>query len=104
TDMEELVARIDRLSARDYMSEALGCYHAGAFRACVVLSYIALFDDLRAKLAPLAKVNKDAKKIHDEVEKRATNQEIYESFLADQLAAAGVVDAAQKMNLALIIQ
>ena len=102
--MEELLSRVDRLSARDYMSEALRCYHASAFRACVVLSYIALFDDLRAKLASLASVNKQAKMIHDEVEKKAKDQEVYESFLADQLAVARVIDAAQKLNLDFIIK
>jgi hypothetical protein len=102
--MEELLARVDRLSARDYMSEALRCYHASAFRACVVLSYIALFDDLRAKLASLASVNKQARVIHDEIEKKAKDQEIYETYLADQLAAARVIDAAQKLNLDLIIK
>jgi hypothetical protein len=31
----------------DYMREALACYHAGAYRGCIVMSYLALFDDLR---------------------------------------------------------
>ena len=104
TDMEELIARIDRLSARDYMAEALRCYQAGAFRACVVLSYSAVFDDLRAKLAPLAKVNKGAKKIHDEIEKKVKSNEVYESFLSDQLATAGIIDAAQRVNLDIIMK
>jgi hypothetical protein len=104
TDMEELIAQIVRSEARDYMSEALGCYQAGAFRACVVLSYIALFDDLRAKLKPLASVNSKAKLLHDEIEKRATNQEIYESYLADQLAATKVINSGQKTALEIILK
>lgn len=104
TDMEELIARINRPNARDYMSEALRCYQAGAFRACVVLTYIALFDDLRDKLAPLAKVNKTAKKIHMDVEKKAKVQEVYETFLSDQLAAANLIDAGQKVKLDMIIK
>jgi molybdopterin converting factor small subunit len=103
-DMEELVARVVRAVARDYMSEALRCYHAGAFRACVVLSYIALFDDLRDKLAPLAKVNKQAKQIHQDIEKKAKGQEVFESDLANQLASAGLIDAAEKSKLDIIIQ
>jgi hypothetical protein len=104
TDMEELIAQIVRSDSRDYMSEALGCYQAGAFRACVVLSYIALFDDLRAKLKPLAGVNSTAKMLHEEIEKRAMNQEIYESYLADQLAATKVIDSGQKTALEIIIK
>jgi len=57
TDMEELLARIVASAAADYMAEALKCYHAGAYRACVVTSYIALFHDLRMKLVPLVPVN-----------------------------------------------
>jgi hypothetical protein len=104
TDMEELIANIDRDDARDYMSEALRCYQAGAFRACVVLSYIALFDDLRAKLRPLAKVNKEARTLHESIEKKAKDQEVYESYLADQLAGIGLIEAAQKTNLEMIIK
>jgi len=104
TDMEELIAQIVRTESRDYMSEALGCYQAGAFRACVVLSYIALFDDLRAKLKPLASVNSTAKQLHEEIEKRAANQEIYESYLADQLAATKVIDSGQKTALEVIVK
>lgn len=102
--MEELIASIDREDARDYMSEALRCYQAGAFRACVVLSYIAVFDDLRAKLRPLASVNKKAKKLHEEIEQKASGQEVYESYLADQLASVDLIGAAQKTNLEMIIK
>lgn len=104
TDMEELIARIDRAVAKDYMAEALRCYQAGAFRACVVLSYIALFDDLRNKLAPLITVNKVAKTIHLEVEKKAKAQDVYETYLSDQLAANTLIDASQKSNLEMIIK
>jgi hypothetical protein len=104
TDMEELIAQIVRSESRDYMSEALGCYQAGAYRACVVLSYIALFDDLRAKLKPLGNVNSTAKQLHEEIEKRATNQEIYETYLADQLAATKVIDSGQKTALEVILK
>jgi hypothetical protein len=103
TDMEELIARVVRPEAKDFMSEALRCYHAGAFRACVVLSYIALFDDLRKKLAPLAIVNAAAKMIHQEIEKKAANQEVFETDLANQLLKAGLIDAGRKGKLDIII-
>src|SRR4051794_34582378 len=96
TDMEELVGRIVSSEARDYMSESLKCYQAGAFRACVVLSYIALFDDLRRKLAPLAVLNSKAKEIHEEIEKKAKDQEVFESLFADKLSSVNMIDAGQK--------
>ena len=86
------------------MTEALRCYQAGAFRACVVLSYIAVFDDLREKLSPLAKVNATAKTIHLAIEKKANGQEVFESDLANQLASARLIDAAHKTKLEIIIQ
>jgi hypothetical protein len=103
TDMEELLSRVASQVSKDYMAEALRCYHAGAFRGCVVLSYIALFNDLRVKLAPLAAVNGSAKQLHQEIEQKAGNQEIFETFLADQLAVTKLIDAAQKAKLKLII-
>lgn len=54
TDMEELRATIPGADIRDYMREAMSCYMASAYRGAVVLSYIALFDDLLAKLGELA--------------------------------------------------
>ena len=104
TDMEELIGGIVSSEARDYMSESLKCYQAGAFRACVVLSYIALFDDLRRKLAPLAVLNSKAKAIHEDIEKKAKDQEVFESLLADKLFSVDMIDAGQKTKLDIIIK
>lgn len=91
TDMEELLASIETTSIRDYMREAMNCYMASAYRGCIVLSYIALFDDLLAKLGALGKVNKSAKKIFDEASKKKTDQDVFESYLIDQLSASNLL-------------
>jgi hypothetical protein len=91
TDMEELLATIPRVYIRDYMREAMRCYMADAYRGCVVLSYIALFDDLLAKLGELASVNGAAKAIFTDATKKKTDQDVYESFLIDQLSAKGFI-------------
>ncbi|MEW5607110.1 hypothetical protein, partial [Pseudomonas juntendi] len=70
TDMEELIATISDAEIRDYMREAMSCYMAGAYRGSIVLSYIALFDDILVKLGELAKVNTVAKTISDEAFKK----------------------------------
>src|ERR1700722_13843919 len=101
-DMEETLARVVRAASRDYMGEALRCYQAGAFRACVVLSSIALFDDLKSKIAELAKVNKVAKDINDEITKKHAAQDVFETFLSDQLIKAQLVDPGQEVQLKLI--
>lgn len=87
TDMEELVASVQNDNIRSYMSEALSCYMTGAYRASVVLTFIALFDDILTKLGELAKVNKKARNIHVEASKRRVDQEVYETYLIDQLRA-----------------
>lgn len=87
TYMEELLTSIESPDIRDYMREAMNCYMVSAYRGCIVLSYIALFDDLLSKLAELGKVNKTANKIHNEAAKKKSDQEIFESFLIDRLGA-----------------
>ncbi len=89
--MEELLARIPGADIRDYMREAMSCYMAGAYRGALVLSYIALFDDLLAKLGELGNVNAAAKTIFTEATKRKADQDVYESYLIDQLTSKSLI-------------
>lgn len=98
-DMEELLAQISNKDVVSYMREASVCYHAGALRACIVMSYIALFDDMRAKLEQLAKINAKAKTIWQQVERAASEQKVFESKMADQLQAEGFLTAAEGKQL-----
>jgi hypothetical protein len=91
TDLEELLATIPGSDIRDYMREAMNCYMAGAYRGALVLSYIALFDDLLAKLGELGSVNSSAKTIHAEAIKKKGDQDVYESYLIDQLTSKGLI-------------
>lgn len=93
TDMEELVSLVPNDDIRDYMSESLACYMARAYRASVVLTFIALFDDILAKLSELSKVNKKAKTIFDNASQKRADQEVYETYLIDQLRANSLLTA-----------
>jgi len=93
TDMEELLASVISGDVRDYMREAMNCYMSGAYRGCIVLSYIALFDDLLAKLSELGKVNSDAKIIYQEADKKKVGQEVFESYLIDQLGSKSLLSS-----------
>lgn len=84
-DMEELVNSIEDDQAKDYMKEAMSCYMASAYRACIVLTYIALFDDIIKKLGELSNVNGKARKIYNEAQKKINSQDVYESYVIDQL-------------------
>jgi hypothetical protein len=83
--MEELLARIPASDIRRYMREALSCYAAGAYRGVVVLTYIALCEDLLAKLGELGNVNSAAKSIFTTMTKKKTDQAVYKNDLINQL-------------------
>lgn len=91
TDMEELLSTIKPALIQDYMREAMNCYMASAYRGCIVLSYIALFEDIYDKLGELGKVNKIAKTIHTDVTKKKNDQEIFEKYLIDQLSCKNLM-------------
>ena len=53
-DLDELVQSCRTEEARAYVSEAVSCYKAGAFRACIVATWIAVVYDLVGKVRELA--------------------------------------------------
>jgi hypothetical protein len=90
-DMEELLASISNRLMVDYMREALTCYGAGAYRG-----------DIRLKFAELARVNSTAKALWQEVEKRSGAQEVFESYMADQLLKSALLTKAEHKQLEII--
>lgn len=93
TDMEELVGSIQNSPIQDYMSESLSCYMAGAYRASIVLTFIALFDDILSKLNELGKVNKKARNISEKASQKRTDQEVFETYLIDQLRSNALLSS-----------
>src|SRR5690242_20698150 len=53
-DLDELVLECRTANARRYIGEAVACYRAGAFRACVVVTWIAVVYDIIEKFRELA--------------------------------------------------
>lgn len=102
TDFEDLVAKIKNPLIKDYMKEALSCYFAGAYRGCIVMSYISLFDDLTEKLGAMRDVNSDAKAIFIEVEKRKKSQDVFENYLLEQLASKNLISELDRITIDLI--
>lgn len=102
TDFEELLASIHNSLIKDYMREAMNCYHNGAYRGCIVMSYIALFDDLIEKLGSIKDVNSDAKTIYIEVEKRRKDQDVFENYLLNQLASKQLISDLDSTTIDLI--
>jgi hypothetical protein len=90
-DMEELISTVSDKDVANYLHEAFTCYGTGAYRACIVLSHIALFDGLRRKIKTLAPVNAVAKSVSDEIEPLANAQKVFETQLIQKLKVAGII-------------
>ncbi|PIJ41053.1 hypothetical protein [Tatumella sp. OPLPL6] len=90
-DMEELISEIVDVELKEYMREALTCYMTGAHRACVVLSFIAIFEDLLKKLDGMASTSKVAKAIFTEINKRREEQKVYENDLLNRLKSEKII-------------
>lgn len=86
-DLEELILTVKNNETKNYLEEAMSCYMVGAYRACIVLTYIALFDDIVKKLGELGNVNNKAKKIHRDAQNKINNQDVYETYVIEQLTA-----------------
>ena len=99
TDMEELLERLNNGQLKGFMREALICYGAGAHRACIVLSFIAVFEDLRLKVKTAAGLNSDAKAISKDIEKLAEGQKPFENDLVERLASKNLLSALQSKRL-----
>jgi hypothetical protein len=70
TDLDELILRCRDQRAKAYLSEAVGSYKSGAFRAAIVATWIAVCFDFIDKLRELAlSGDKEAEKQVEELEK-----------------------------------
>lgn len=52
-DLDELILRCKGAAAKAYIAEAIACYKAGAYRACIVATWIAVVYDIIGKLREL---------------------------------------------------
>jgi len=84
------------------MREAMNCYFAGAYRGCIVMSYISLFDDITEKLGAMSHVNRDAREIFTEVETRKNSQDVFENFLLEKLASKNLISELDRATINLI--
>ena len=60
SDLDEMTLRCRGEEARRHLQEAVSCYRAGAYRACIVMTWIAVVYDIVDKLREL-KISGDAK-------------------------------------------
>lgn len=91
SDMEELIGQVEDLAMQQYMREAMRCYMTDAYRACIILSFIAIYENIYQQLDRLAIVNRTAKEIHDNIKAKKDGQEVFEKDMIDQLSGANIV-------------
>src|SRR5260221_10935055 len=90
-DLEELVQRCRSKNARTYIKEAVDAYRIGAYRACIIITWIALVYDFIDKLRELAftgdSIAQNRIKNFDEIQKNR-NTEAALAFEREVLALA----------------
>ena len=66
SDLDELILECRNTQAKTYISEAIKCYHSGAYRACIVATWVTVVFDILSKLRELdLSGDKKAKQIID---------------------------------------
>ncbi|MFB4362604.1 hypothetical protein RAC65_18320 [Pantoea sp. BS_8] len=90
-DMEELIGDIVDVNMKEYMREALTCYMTSAYRASVVMSFIAIFEDIYKKLEGLSSTNRTARDIFQDISKQRDEQKVYENDLINRLKSNKII-------------
>ncbi|CNJ31681.1 Uncharacterised protein [Yersinia intermedia] len=90
-DMEELIGTIEDVNMQSYMREALRCYMTDAHRACIIMSFITIHENIYTKLDRLSLVNSTAKKIYDEITPLKENQAVFEKEMIDRLSKENII-------------
>lgn len=85
-DMELLLNSVYNDEIKEYMNEALRCYNAGSYRACVVLSVIAGMQDLRNKINSVASSNSNIKQLDDDLSKKEQELQTFEKTMIERCA------------------
>ncbi|MBO9195124.1 hypothetical protein J5277_13520 [Rhizobium sp. 16-449-1b] len=78
-DKEQLLSQVHNEDSKGYLSEAIDCYRAGAYRAAVVMTACSVFEDLRTKLRDFALYDDAAKEISSKIENAFDRQKSYEA-------------------------
>lgn len=89
-DLEELLLKVKNKELLPSLREAVACYHVASYRACIMLSFNALVDDLLIKLKNLKDINVGAKKIYDNINILIEGQSSFETPLIEQLVKAKI--------------
>lgn len=91
-DMEELIFKVENKSFKPTLHEIISCYYAGAYRACIILSFNILVDDLVEKIEELKDTNKDLKEIHAQIIIKNKESTPIENYLIESLVSKNLIE------------
>ncbi|MHA1067401.1 DUF4145 domain-containing protein, partial [Enterobacter ludwigii] len=95
-DMETMLLNIRNKKIVPLMEESMRCYNAFAYRASISTAFNAMFHDLCDKLEALKETNSSIKALYQEIERKKQQQEVYESYLIDNLASNNLISKLEK--------
>jgi uncharacterized protein YutE (UPF0331/DUF86 family) len=98
-DMEELILKVKDAEIASLLREAIVCYGTGAYRACVIMSHIALFEGLLHKLRAISASNKIARDILKLIDKSEGEQKAFENDLINQMRSKEIITELEKAVL-----
>lgn len=91
-DMEELILKVKNKNFKPTLQEIISCYYAGAYRACIVLSFNILVDDLVEKIKHLKDTNSELREIYSEILKKNKESTPIENYLVESLLSKNLID------------
>ncbi|MCQ4106497.1 hypothetical protein NOG67_09785 [Erwinia persicina] len=89
-DLEEVLHEVKNRALLPNLREAISCYYASSYRACIILTFNSLVDDLLHKIKILKDVNNDAKRIHESINDLIDKQVSFENQLIEQLVKSKI--------------
>lgn len=90
--LDELLLEVPDQLERQYLQEAIKCYHIEAYRAAVILAWIVTVRNLEKKLAQLAREDGEANTYWANIEVKRKSGQSYEEDLLDACKALGIFD------------
>lgn len=99
TDLRPLLEGVEEPAVLDYLSEAIVCFEASAFRACIVMTANAVFENIIGRVADFADFDTEAKKLKDRIDEDLTSQKAFEQHMISALFKAKFLNIDQRSAL-----
>jgi hypothetical protein len=97
--LDELLLDVPDQIERQYLEEAVKCYHIEAYRAAVILSWIVTARNLEKKLEQLAREDGEARNYWVGIDNKKKNEQSYEEDLLDACRVLGILDDQEAKEL-----